>query len=158
HGRLWADDEAERGRPAPFSVVRHELPVDELSAEFPLRLTTGRRLDSYNTGVQSSGFASPLRRGETLDLSPEDATRLGVGAGDLVTVASRRGSVVVPAHVDDGLRAGLVFMTFHFPDQVDTNLLTIEAVDPRSGTSEFKAAAVRVERFDAESAVPVGGG
>ena len=50
-----------------------EPPVDALDDEFPLRLTTGRRLDSYNTGVQSGGFASPLRFGETIDLSPEDA-------------------------------------------------------------------------------------
>ena len=50
------------GPPAPFNVVEHELPVDELSDEFPIRLTTGRRLDSYNTGVQSGGYRSPLRR------------------------------------------------------------------------------------------------
>jgi formate dehydrogenase major subunit len=36
-------------------------------------------------------------------------------------------------------------MTFHFPDQVATNELTVDAVDPQSGTSEFKAAAVRIE-------------
>ena len=42
-----------------------EPPVDELTEEFPLRLTTGRRLDSYNTGVQTGGYTSPLRRGET---------------------------------------------------------------------------------------------
>jgi anaerobic selenocysteine-containing dehydrogenase len=36
-------------------------------------------------------------------------------------------------------------MTFHFPDQVDVNQLTIEATDPKSGTAEFKAAAVRIE-------------
>ena len=48
-------------------------PIDELSDEFPMRLTTGRRLDSYNTGVQSNLYSSPLRRGETLDLHPEDA-------------------------------------------------------------------------------------
>ena len=37
-------------------------------------------------------------------------------------------------------------MTFHFPDEVDTNLLTIDATDPKSGTAEFKAAAIRVEQ------------
>ena len=47
--------------------------------------------------------------------------------------------------VDEGLRPGLAFMTFHFPDQADTNVLTINATDPRSGTAEFKATAVRVE-------------
>jgi predicted molibdopterin-dependent oxidoreductase YjgC len=147
HGRLWADDPAERGAPAPFSVVVHELPVDELTEEFPLRLTTGRRLDSYNTGVQSGGYASPLRRGETLDLSPEDAAAIGVDDGEDVRVVSRRGSLIVPSRVDAGLRPGLAFMTFHFPDEVDVNVLTIEAVDPKSGTAEFKASAIRVERL-----------
>jgi len=42
--------------------------------------------------------------------------------------------------------AGLAFMTMHFPDDVDTNQLTIEANDPKSGTAEFKASAVRIER------------
>jgi formate dehydrogenase major subunit len=147
HGRLWAEDPGDRGRPAPFSVVVDEPPVDELDAEFPLRLTTGRRLDSYNTGVQSGGFSSPLRFGETVDLSPEDAARLGITPGEPVRISSRRGSLVVPARVDPALRPGLVFMTMHFPDEIDTNVLTIEAIDPKSGTAEFKASAVRVEKL-----------
>jgi formate dehydrogenase major subunit len=38
-------------------------------------------------------------------------------------------------------------MTFHFPEQVATNLLTIDATDPKSGTAEFKATAIRVEKL-----------
>jgi formate dehydrogenase major subunit len=147
HGRLWETDPARRGRPAPFAVLRHSPPVDVLDDDYPLRLTTGRRLDSYNTGVQSSGFASPLRRGETIELSPEDAARLGVSPGEEVRVSSRRGSVVAPVFVDPGLRPGLAFMTMHFPDEVDTNSLTIEATCPIAGTAEFKAAAVRVDKL-----------
>jgi len=148
HGRLWADVPAERGRLAPFSVVVHELPVDEVTDDYPLRLTTGRRLDSYNTGVQSGSFASPLRRGETLDLSPEDAARIGLVDGESARITSRRGSIVAPVRVDAALRAGLTFMTMHFPDEIDVNQLTIEAICPKSGTAEFKASAVRVERLD----------
>jgi formate dehydrogenase major subunit len=147
HGRLW--ERPVVGPLAPFSCVRQEGPVEELSPEFPLRLTTGRRLDSYNTGVQTGHFASPMRRRETLDLSPEDARRLEVGDGDTVRVASRRGMVLAPARIDPGLPRGLVFLTLHFPDEVATNELTVEAVDPKSGTSEFKAAAVRVEKVEA---------
>jgi formate dehydrogenase major subunit len=128
-------------------VTPFEPPVDELTEEFPLRLTTGRRLDSYNTGVQTGGYTSPLRRGETIDMSPEDAARLGLEEGEVVRVTSRRGSLEVPARVDRGLRPGLVFMTLHFPDQVDTNILTIDATDPKSGTAEFKASAVRIEKI-----------
>ena len=151
HGRLWADDPADRGRPAPFSVVEHDPPVEALDDQYPLRLTTGRRLDSYNTGVQSGGYRSPNRIGETLDVSPEDAERLGIADGEVVQVSSRRGSVEAPARIDPGLRPGLVFMTFHFPDEVDVNLLTIDATDPKAGTAEFKAAAVRVDKVPADS-------
>ncbi len=147
HGRLWADDPADRGRPAPFSVVVHDPPVESVSDEFPFRLTTGRRLDSYNTGVQSGGYRSPNRVGETIDLSPDDARSIGVVAGDVVRVESRRGAVKVPVRIDPGLRTGLVFMSFHFADEVDVNQLTIDATDPRSGTAEFKASAVRIERL-----------
>jgi predicted molibdopterin-dependent oxidoreductase YjgC len=147
HARLWEEDGDKRGPKAPFSVTPFEPPVDELTDEFPLRLTTGRRLDSYNTGVQTGGYTSPLRRGETIDVSPEDAERLGVEDGETVRVASRRGSLEVPIRVDRGLRPGLVFMTLHFPDQVDTNILTIDATDPKSGTAEFKATAVRIDKI-----------
>jgi len=121
-------------------------PIDELTDEFPIRLTTGRRLDSYNTGVQSNLYSSPLRRGETLDLCPEDAVRRELEPGELAVVSSRRGSIEAPVRLDPGLRPGLAFMTFHFPDEVDVNLLTIDATDPKSGTAEFKATAVRVEK------------
>jgi predicted molibdopterin-dependent oxidoreductase YjgC len=147
HGRLWADDPADRGPPAPFSIVIDDPPVDLLDDEFPLRLTTGRRLDSYNTGVQSGGFQSPLRFGETIDVSPEDAERLGLRDGETVRVVSRRGAVEAPVRIDDVLRPGLVFMTFHFPDEIETNVLTIDATDPKSGTAEFKAAAVRIDKI-----------
>jgi len=145
HGRLW--DDPVTGPPAPFNVVVHDPPVDELDDDFPIRLTTGRRLDSYNTGVQSGGYTSPLRRGETLDLSPEDCERLGLADGEEVLISSRRGSVTAPVRIDASLRPGLAFMTLHFPDEVETNILTIEATDPKSGTAEFKAAAIRVEKL-----------
>ena len=128
-------------------MVIDDPPVDTLVEEFPLRLTTGRRLDSFNTGVQTGGYTSPLRRPETLDISPEDAASFDLTEGERVTVSSRRGSVEAPVHVDPGLRPGLVFMTLHFPDQVDTNNLTIDATDPKSGTAEFKATAVRIDKL-----------
>lgn len=145
HARLWDEDPAKRGRLAPFSVVHHSGPVETPDAEYPFTLSTGRRLESYNTGVQTGGYSSPLHRGESLDISPEDAELLGVGQGDMVRVTSRRGTIDAPVWIDRSLRPGVVFMTLHFPDDVATNLLTINATDPRSGTAEFKACAVRIE-------------
>jgi formate dehydrogenase major subunit len=149
HGRLWQPERRLRGRLAPFGIVKHDPPVDALDETYPLRLTTGRRLDSYNTGVQSGGFASPLRRGENIELSPEDAAAYGVSQGETVRISSRRGEVTAPVWIDPGLRPGLAFMTMHFPDEVDTNQLTIEATDPIAGTAEYKATAVRIDRLPA---------
>ncbi len=145
HSRLWEDPVP--GSRAPFVPVDHDPPVDRLDDEFPLRLTTGRRLDSYNTGVQTGGYASPLRRGETLDISPEDAAALDLMEGEVVRVRSRRGEVEAPIRIDESLRPGLTFMTLHFQDDVATNLLTVDATDPKSGTAEFKATAIRVEKL-----------
>jgi predicted molibdopterin-dependent oxidoreductase YjgC len=145
HSRLWEDPVP--GNRAPFVAVDHDPPVDRLDADFPIRLTTGRRLDSYNTGVQTGGYRSPLRRGESLDISPEDAAAYGLADGERVRVVSRRGSVEAPVRIEEALRPGLTFMTLHFQDDVATNLLTIDATDPKSGTAEFKATAIRIEKL-----------
>jgi formate dehydrogenase major subunit len=143
HGRLWDDVVEQR---APFQPVLHSPPVDLLDDDFPLRLTTGRRLESFNTGVQTNGFSSPLHRGaEAILLAPEDGARYGVADGARARIVSRRGSVEAPVRYDSSLRPGLAFMNLHFPDLVATNVLTIDAIDPKSGTAEFKAAAIRVE-------------
>ena len=146
HSRLWEDPVP--GLRAPFVPVDHDPPVDRLTEDYPIRLTTGRRLDSYNTGVQSSGFTSPLRRGESLDISPEDAELHALADGERVRVVSRRGAIEVPVRIDSSLRPGLTFMTLHFQDDVATNILTIDATDPKSGTAEFKATAIRIEKLE----------
>ena len=145
HERLWA--EPLEGPSAPFSAVPATGPFEALDAEYPIRLTTGRRLESYNTGAQSGLYRSPLHKGEFLEVSPEDAERLELAPGEIVRVSSRRGAVAAPVRIDPGLRAGLMFMTFHFPEQVDVNQLTIDATDPKSGTAEFKATAIRVDKL-----------
>jgi formate dehydrogenase major subunit len=145
HARLWKDPV--EGPRAPFSVVEHDPPVDKLTEEFPIRLTTGRRLDSFNTGVQTGAYTSPLRQREALLLSPADGARLAIADGERVLASSRRGSVEVPVRFDATLRPGLAFLTLHFPDQVATNVLTIDATDPKSGTAEFKASAIRIDKL-----------
>lgn len=149
HGRLW--ERPVSGPRAPFSCVDDRPPVDLLTDEFPLRLTTGRVLDSYNTGVQSGKFNSPIRSGEALELSTDDAGSLGLVVGDRVMVSSRRGSIEMTVGVDPDLPVGLAFTTFHFPEIADVNQLTSDAWDTSSGTSEFKAAAIRVERVEVEA-------
>src|SRR5438128_9467291 len=95
-----------------------------------------------------------LRRAATLDLSLEDGKRYKVCEGEQVRVSSRRGSVLAPVRFDPGLRPGLAFLAVHFHDEIATNDLTIDAVDPKSGTSEFKATAIRIEKCVENSSGP----
>jgi predicted molibdopterin-dependent oxidoreductase YjgC len=151
HSWLWADDLDGR-EPAPFSALVHQGPKEELSEQFPLRLTTGRALDSYNTGVQSGGYNSPIRYGDALDMNPVDATSMGIQDGETVQVSSARGTVKMAVRYQADIPEGLTFTTFHFPELVDVNVMTSDAWDKRSGTAEFKAASIRVDKLETASA------
>ncbi len=146
HSWLWEDDLDGRD-PAPFSITNHEGPKEQLTDEFPLRLTTGRTLDSFNTGVQSSGYESPIRSGSHLEISAVDAVDLGLVNGERVIVSSPRGSVQMNIKIESEQAAGLAFSTFHFPELVDLNVLTNDEWDKRSGTAEFKAASIRIDKL-----------
>nr|WP_235714568.1 molybdopterin dinucleotide binding domain-containing protein [Neobacillus dielmonensis] len=113
-------------------------------------LTTGRRLQFYNTGVQTSNYKKVKNAEEGLEIHPDDAAQHGLNDGDPVRVSSRRGSVVTKIRISNKQPRGLVFMTFHFPDQVSTNVLTNHATDPLAGTAEFKACAVKIGKHEEE--------
>ena len=148
HDWLWQEDL--NGNPrAPFSVTNHEGPKEQLSDDFPIRLTTGRALDSYNTGVQSRGYSSPIRSGDRLQISEADASSLDLIQGERVRVSSPRGSVEMEIGISHDQPRGLAFTTFHFPELVDLNLLTNDEWDPKSGTAEFKAASIKIEKLTA---------
>jgi predicted molibdopterin-dependent oxidoreductase YjgC len=147
HSRLWQEPLV--GPRAQFSVVEFDPPVDVLDENYPIRLTTGRRLDSYNTGVQTASYRSPLRRQEALGLSPEDGAKYAVADGERVRISSRRGAVEACVRYDTSLRPGLAFLSYNHPDEVPTNFLTIDAVDSKSGTAEYKAVAIRIDKLPA---------
>jgi formate dehydrogenase major subunit len=149
HERLWQED---TGPKAPFSVVDWSPTVEALSKEYPFLLTTGRRLPFFNTGVQSNSYSHPHNIGEWMEINPRDAQALQIEDGEVVRVQSVRGEVQLPAYLSQAVSPGTVFMTFHFPDEVMTNDLTTDATDPKSGTAEFKAAAVRITRLEGQEA------
>jgi predicted molibdopterin-dependent oxidoreductase YjgC len=146
HAQLWAEEVQKR---APFHPVDHEGPVEMPDEEYPFQLTTGRRLAFYNTGTMTLSYKKVKDPEELLEICEEDAEVLGIEDGAFVKVSSRRGTVpAVKARVTDRVRPGLLFMGFSFSDQVPTNVLTINAVDPKSGTAELKACAVKLEPAD----------
>ena len=153
HGRLWAEP-ARRASSAPFSVTpvgaagrraRRRLPDPPDHRPAPGLLQHRRAVGPLQLAAAPRRDPRPLSRRTPTAL--ERRARRGRRS-----VTSRRGSIEAPVRLDSGLRPGLAFMTLHFPDEVDVNMLTIDATDPKSGTAEFKATAVRVEKVDGASA------
>jgi formate dehydrogenase major subunit len=133
-----------------FNAIDWTPPAEVPDADYPLVLSTGRRLYHYHTRTQTGrcGGLNDLLGEETADISLADAAALGVADGDLVRVSSRRGQVVVKAKVTRQVPKGMVWMAFHFREG-NANWLTNPVYDPISQTAEYKACAVKVEKVAA---------
>ncbi len=130
-----------------FHVTEH-LPPEELpDREFPMVLTTGRVLYHWHGAemTRRSRALVELYPETVLEISPEDATRIGLNGRTMVRVRSRRGEVVARALVTDRVSAGLIFGNFHFPGVQNINNLTIAALDPVAKIPEYKVCAVHLE-------------
>lgn len=132
---------------AVLHAVDHTPPDDTLTAELPLYLVTGRVLQHYQSGAQTRRVPALLQVEPEahVELHPLLAARLGIAAGDLVAVHSRRGRCEAVARLTEGIRVDTVFMPFHYPDGGAVNRVTNAATDPISGMPELKVAAVRLE-------------
>jgi predicted molibdopterin-dependent oxidoreductase YjgC len=135
-----------RGR-GLFHAVEYRPPAEVVDAEYPLWLTTGRVHVHYHTGTMTRN--SPSLHAEMpegyLEMNQEDAERLGLAQGERVTVASRRGQIMAKARLTDRVKAGMVFMPFHFVES-NANVLTNPAFDPIVKIPEYKVCAVKVEK------------
>ncbi|PTU68960.1 nitrate reductase [Chromobacterium haemolyticum] len=139
---------------AQFHVTPYRPPADAVNARYPFRLLTGRLRDQWH-GMSRSGRVARLfshAPEPTLDMHPADAVRRGLKAGELVSVESRRGSLVLPLALSEDLPGGCVFAAMHWSGQHlnsgGVNQACSPAVDAQSFQPELKHAAVRVERAE----------
>ena len=107
-------------------------------------LVTGRRLEHYNAGTMTRRTGNlELLPSDWLELHPDDAARLWVSDGDLVSVRSPFGRIELAARVTERIEPGHVFTAFHFPE-VRTNLLIGPSADVNTSCPEYKVVAVDV--------------
>lgn len=130
-----------------FVPSEYRPPAELPDNDYPLLLTTGRVLFHYHTGTMTR--RSPTLTDQVneafIEIHPENAARLGVAAGDRVSVASRRGRIELAARVTEMVPPGVVFIPFHFAE-APANALTHGALDPAAKIPEYKVCAVRVTR------------
>ena len=123
-------------------------PADDLRADAPLYLVTGRVLTQYQSGAQTRRVADLMKAGSEpfVELHPTLAQRHRLDDGDLVEVRSTRGTVVAAARISRSIRPDTVFVPFHWPGEGSANLATNDATDPISGMPEFKVCAVQINK------------
>ena len=78
-------------------------------------------------------------------MHPLDLDDMGAAPGDVVTIASRRGTISLYARADDGTPRGTVFVPFCYYEAA-ANLLTNPVLDPFGKIPEFKYCAVKVTK------------
>jgi formate dehydrogenase major subunit len=162
------ENEGDPGQPVVFTEVfptptgrAKFVPADLITAaerpdaEYPLVLITGRQLEHWHTGAMTrrAGVLDALEPEPTVSMNPADLRRLGIKAGEVATVESRRGKISLFVREDAGTPVGSVFIPFAYYEAA-ANLLTNPALDPFGKIPEFKYCAVRVTKGGAKPGNP----
>ncbi len=130
-----------------FQPAEHVPPGEMPDEEYPFLLSTGRILYHYNVTTPYSMGISSIWDREKAELNPLDAAKLGVQTGSSVRVTSRRGTATTEVKVTDRVMPGIIWMSFHYT-ATPTNELTSHHLDPITGTGEYKACAVKIEKVE----------
>ncbi len=132
-----------------FQAIDHIEPREAPDADYPFILTTGRVLYHWHGGEQTRRSATlmALYPESLIEISPDDAARLQIAAGESVKVTSRRGEFIARAQITDRVEPGLIFGTLHFPEG-DVNWATGAFLDPVAKIPEYKVSAVKITKLN----------
>jgi anaerobic selenocysteine-containing dehydrogenase len=137
---------------ARFHAVEYSAPKDALTVDYPMALITGRLANHWHSRTKTGHVARLNKINPTPFASahPEDVQRLGLADGDAVRLVSARGAARTILKVDDSVRPGTLFMSFHwgqsFREDSCVNAVTTSEADPISRQPELKFSAVRLEK------------
>jgi formate dehydrogenase major subunit len=131
------------------------IPANERpDADYPFVLITGRQLEHWHTGsmTRRATVLDAIEPMATASMCGADLADMGLAAGDVITVQSRRGEVAIHVRRDDGTPQGAVFMPFAYYEAA-ANLMTNAALDPFGKIPEFKYCAVAIRQGGQVAAV-----
>jgi assimilatory nitrate reductase catalytic subunit len=133
---------------ARFNVAAYTPPAEDVDAEYPIILTTGRVVSHFLSGTQTRRIGPLVDQypEPRIEIHPQLAAQLGIKDEDWATVESRRGSCTLRAHVVKTIRPDTVFVPYHWAGLKSINQVTIAAQDPISKIPEYKVCAVRVRK------------
>ncbi len=126
-----------------------------LTPDAPYRLNTGRNRDQWHTMTRSgkSPRLSQHLAEPYLEIHPEDAQALGLGAADIALVSNAQGGALLRVLCSERVARGEVFAPMHWTGETSSQgricALVPPIVDPVSGQPESKSAPVAITRFEA---------
>ena len=142
-------DEFARGK-GQFHAVEYRDPAELPDTQYPFYLTTGRTFAHFHTGTMTrvSGHLDTEQKTGYVEINPQDAAELEIKEGEIISLASRRGSIEAPAKLSTEVGPGVLFVPIHFGEH-PANVLTNPACDPVAKIPEFKVCAVSIEKLTA---------
>jgi assimilatory nitrate reductase catalytic subunit len=143
---------------ARFVVAPYSPPQEDVDADYPIVLTTGRVISQFLSGTQTRRIGPLVDQypEPRVEMHPRLAKQLGLADGDWATVESRRGACTLRVEVVTTIRPDTVFVPYHWAGARSINQVTSAAQDPISKIPEFKVCAVRVRRADGPPAYAAG--
>ncbi|MFL5405625.1 MAG: molybdopterin oxidoreductase family protein, partial [Myxococcales bacterium] len=144
-GPFWFADGKAR-----FNVAAYLPPKDDVSAEFPLFLTTGRVVSQFLSGTQTRRIGPLVHQypEPRLEMHPRLAAKLGIADGEWAVCESGRGAITLRAQVVTTIRPDTVFIPYHWAGPKSANVLTVSAQDPISKIPQYKVCACRVRKAE----------
>jgi assimilatory nitrate reductase catalytic subunit len=135
---------------ARFNVAAYTPPAEEVDAEYPLILTTGRVVSQFLSGTQTRRIGPLVGQypEPRIEMHPRLAAKLGIADGDWAKAESRRGATTLRVSVVTTIRPDTVFIPYHWAGRKAANQLTISAQDPYSKIPEYKVCACRVAKAE----------
>ena len=137
---------------ARFNVAEYGPPAEDVDAEFPVILTTGRVVSQFLSGTQTRRIGPLVEQypEPRVEIHPQLAKQYAIADGQWMTVESRRGKVTLRAQLVRTIRPDTVFVPYHWAGPKSINQLTISAQDPISKIPEYKVCAVRIRPAEGE--------
>lgn len=147
HRRLFTESFPTPDGRARFIRTDFREPAEEPDEQYPYLLTTGRVMQHYQSGAQTRRVAS-LRMAQPeafAEIHPDLARVVGISAGDMIELSTRRGSGIFHARITDTVRPDTIFVPFHWSGRSTANALTNPVLDQFSRMPAFKVCAVAVQ-------------
>jgi assimilatory nitrate reductase catalytic subunit len=135
---------------ARFNVADYRPAVDDVSAEYPIFLTTGRVVSQFLSGTQTRRIGPLVNQypEPRIEIHPRLAAKLGIQDGEWATAETRRGFITLRAMVVTTIRPDTIFIPYHWPGEKSANRLTVAAQDPISKIPQYKVCGCRVRKAD----------